>query len=104
MGYARFLAMKKLLQINTTVNYGSHGRIAEEIGQLAIAHSWESYIAFGRYERHSASKLIKIGNEIDIAVHGLLTRIFDKHGLCIVQPALVIGLLPNDQSGLIQSI
>ena len=29
--------MKKLLQINSVVNSGSTGRIAEEIGQIAIA-------------------------------------------------------------------
>ncbi len=40
--------MKKLLQINSVVNSGSTGRIAEEIGQTAIAAGWESYIAYGR--------------------------------------------------------
>jgi len=40
--------MKKLLQINSVVNSGSTGRIAEEIGQTAIAAGWMSYIAYGR--------------------------------------------------------
>ena len=73
--------MKKLFQINSVVNYGSTGRIAEEIGQIAIANGWESYIAYGRGEGVSKSKLIKIGNEIDIKLHGLKTRILDRHGL-----------------------
>lgn len=70
-----------LLQINTTVNYGSNGRIAEEIGLTAMAHGWESYIAFGRHERPSASRLLKVGKDLDIALHGLQTRLFDRHGL-----------------------
>ncbi|CEA15276.1 group 1 glycosyl transferase [Fermentimonas caenicola] len=73
--------MKTLLQINSVVNSGSTGRIAEEIGQTAIAAGWESYIAYGRNERPSSSKLIKIGNNNDIKLHGLKTRLFDRHGL-----------------------
>ena len=73
--------MKKLLQINSVVNSGSTGRIAEEIGQTAIAAGWESYIAYGRNNRSSQSELIKIGNDWDIWMHGLQTRLFDQHGL-----------------------
>jgi putative colanic acid biosynthesis glycosyltransferase len=73
--------MKTLLQINTVVNMGSTGHIVEEIGQMAIQNGWNSYIAFGRNERPSKSKLIKIGTKIDIKLHGLQTRFFDRHGL-----------------------
>lgn len=72
--------MKILLQINSVVNSGSTGRIAEEIGQSAISAGWESYIAYGRNERPSESNLIKVGSEWDIKLHGLQTRLFDKHG------------------------
>lgn len=71
----------KLLQINSIVNSGSTGRIAEEIGQTAIKAGWDSYIAYARKYGSSNSKLIKIGNNIDIKMHGLKTRMFDKHGL-----------------------
>lgn len=73
--------MKKLLQINSVVNSGSTGRIAEEIAHTAIASGWESYIAFGRNERYSESNLIRIGNNLGIKMHGLQTRLFDRHGL-----------------------
>jgi len=72
---------KTLLQINSVINSGSTGRIAEEIGQTAIAAGWESYIAYGRNERPSSSKLIKVGTDKDIKLHGLQTRLFDRHGL-----------------------
>jgi glycosyltransferase involved in cell wall biosynthesis len=71
----------KLLQINSVVNSGSTGRIAEEIGQTAIAAGWKSYIAYGRNDRPSQSELIKIGNDWDIKMHGFQTRLFDRHGL-----------------------
>lgn len=73
--------MKIILQINSVVNSGSTGRIAEETGQTAIAAGWESYIAYGRNDRPSRSNLIKIGNDWDIRIHGLQTRLFDRHGL-----------------------
>ena len=73
--------MKKVLQINSVVNTGSTGRIAEDIGLLLMDNNWESIIAFGRYGNSSKSKLIKIGNKLDNYVHVAYTRIFDRHGL-----------------------
>lgn len=70
-----------LLQINSVVNSGSTGRIAEEIGQVTMKNGWKSYIAYARNERTSESKTIKIGNDWDIKWHGLQTRLFDRHGL-----------------------
>lgn len=72
--------MKKLLQINTVVNTTSTGRIAEDIGNIAMQNGWESHIAFGRNEQKSNSTKIKIGNRYDFIWHGLATRLFDKHG------------------------
>lgn len=71
---------KTLLQINTVVNSGSTGRIVEEIGEMAINKGWKSFIAYGRYSNSSKSKLIKIGNKWGILIHGIYTRVFDKHG------------------------
>lgn len=72
---------KTLLQINSTVNIGSTGRIAEEIGQIAVLSGWDSYIAYGRSARVSKSNLIKIGNRLSIYVHLIKARLFDLHGL-----------------------
>lgn len=72
----------KLLQINSTANWGSTGRIAEQIGDVAISLGWESYIAYGRYANKSSSHLIKIGNKVDSAWHLLCSRLFDCQGLC----------------------
>lgn len=72
--------MKTLLQINSVVNSGSTGRIAEDIGRIAMGKGWKSYIAYARNERPSQSQLIKIGGDWDIKLHGLQTRLLDNHG------------------------
>lgn len=71
----------KIFQINTTSNWGSTGRIAEEIGLLIKEKGNESYIAFGRYSNPSQSKIYHIGNKQNFYSHALQTRIFDNHGL-----------------------
>jgi len=72
--------MKTLLQINATVNTGSTGRIAEEIGQRAIAAGYDSYIAYGREARNSQSKLIQVGSKWNNRWHGFISLLFDAHG------------------------
>lgn len=73
--------MPKLLQIAVEGNIGSTGTIAEAIGVLVMEHGWESYIAHGRFPRPSKSQIIKIGNKIDVLMHVMETRLFDRHGL-----------------------
>lgn len=73
--------MPKLLQINSVVNMGSTGRIAEQLGQLAIAQGWESYIAYGREARESQSTLIKIGSKLSVYLHAIASKYLDCHGL-----------------------
>ena len=73
--------MKTLLQINVTANWGSTGKIAEDIGRLAIENSFESWIGYGRGNPNSKSNLIRIGNDFDLKFHGIQTRLFDNHGL-----------------------
>ena len=73
--------MRKILQINSVVNTGSTGRIAEGIGQTAMKAGWRSYIAYGRSANPSQSELIKIGDKWDMYNHMLQTRVLDNHGL-----------------------
>ena len=74
--------MSTLLQINITSNWGSTGKIAEAIGAAAMAHGWESYIAYGRWCNPSQSHLIKIGGACNKYFHYAEQRIFDNEGLC----------------------
>ena len=76
------MIMPTLLQINVTANWGSTGKIAEQIGLCAMKHGWESYIAYGRWCNPSKSHLIKIGNKLDMYMHYAEQRIRDNEGLC----------------------
>lgn len=77
--------MKKLLQINPVVRVStSTGRIMQEIGELAMRNGWESYVAYSKGRdgiRTCASHTIPVGNKWDTWMHGLETRLFDRHGL-----------------------
>ena len=70
-----------LLQINLSANVGSHGRIAEEIGKMAMEQGWRSLIAYGRAANPSKNELIRVGTNLDIYEHLIETRLFDNHGL-----------------------
>ena len=80
--------MKKLLQINPVIRTNtSTGRIMQEIGELAIANGWDSYIAYsgGRDGiKPCRSKLIPVGGKLSVALHGIWTRLTDRHGLASV--------------------
>ncbi len=73
--------MPTLLQINSVAYTGSTGRIAGDLGLLARRQGWESHIAFGRSGGPGGPNTFRIGNDADIMIHGLQTRIFDRHGL-----------------------
>jgi len=71
----------KLLQINTSLNTTSTGRITEEIGLSAMDHGLESYAAYSNIgPGGSRSQTVKIGSELDRYLHGVKTRVLDRHG------------------------
>lgn len=73
--------MAKILQINVTANWGSTGKIAEHIGQTAMRHGWDSYIAYGRMINPSKSQLIRVGSQFDVYSHYVVGRALDAEGL-----------------------
>ena len=76
---------KRLLQINPVLRRNtSTGRIVQEIGELAMAHGWESYIAYSRGRdgmMPCKSQTVPVGGKMSVAWHGLMTRLLDRHGL-----------------------
>lgn len=70
----------KILQINTSVNTGSTGRIAEDLGRLLISKGHQSYIAYGRTNNQSISENLRISKRTGILLHVLKSRLFDRHG------------------------
>lgn len=72
--------MTTIVQINVTANWGSHGKIAEDIGKMVTNRNWRSIIAYGRYSNPSQNEVIRIGTDNSIRWHGLESRLFDNHG------------------------
>ena len=74
--------MPKLLQINECLNL-STGKIAQQIGELAISTGWESWIAYSGREREIPSKshLIKVGSFMDSCIHYVENKFLDNEGL-----------------------
>lgn len=71
-----------IVQVNETAARGSHGVIAEAIGQLVIDGGGRSMLAFGRAAPGmTSSELVRVGNRLGVFCHGLETRMFDGHGL-----------------------
>lgn len=74
--------MKKVLQINITANWGSTGKIAEQINECAQMHGWKTYMAYGRHCNPSSSQLIRVGKKLDSYLHYGEQSLFDNEGLC----------------------
>ena len=72
----------KLLQINTSLNTSSTGKIVSQISNMCIDNGDQSFIAFsGRYyENRGEVNTFRIGFKLDFYWHALVTRIFDRHG------------------------
>jgi putative colanic acid biosynthesis glycosyltransferase len=81
INYKKNLRMKTLLQLNCTANWGSTGKIAEQIGLCAMAHGWDSYIAYGRWMNPSKSKLIRVGSRLNPYEHYAENLLLDNEGL-----------------------
>mgnify|MGYP000741879242 CR=1 FL=1 len=77
--------MKRLLQINPVLRVStSTGRIMQEIGELAMQNGWESYVTYSKGRdglKACSSKIITVGNKRSVVWHGIVTRLFDRHGL-----------------------
>lgn len=75
----------KLLVINSVLGFGSTGRICLDIAKRFEQNGYEVKVAYGRNfgklsedaERYG----VRIGNDMDVYVHGIYARITDRHGL-----------------------
>lgn len=73
--------MKRLLQLNISLNWGSTGKIAEGIAAAARESGWETFQAYGGNHRESEQYAIRAGGFVDRCIHYGLQRLFDSEGL-----------------------
>lgn len=74
--------MSKLIQINECLNF-STGKIAQQIGEVAIENGWDSWIAYSvrQSAKPSKSDLIRVGNRIGPYIHFVENKVLDREGL-----------------------
>lgn len=74
--------MPTLFQINVAANCGSHGRIAEQIGLLAMQHGWDVWLAHGaRFVQPSQLHTYQTQGKSGEYLHYVKSLLLDGHGL-----------------------
>ena len=74
--------MLKIIQINTALNCGSHGRIVEQISRVATDRGFETTIVHGaRYLNKSQFADIQTTTKTQELLNGVRSLLFDAHGL-----------------------
>ena len=73
--------MPKLLVINVSINRGSTGKIAEQIGNMAQDHGWDCYVGYGNFNFGSRMQAFHISSKFYKRVHAIESRLLDNHGL-----------------------
>ena len=70
----------KVLQINSVCGYGSTGRIAADLSRYLTQNGDDCLIAYGRGHAPDDVKSIRIGTDFDVYLHGICSRITERHG------------------------
>lgn len=71
---------KRVMLINTVAATGSVGRIVTGLYHALEDHGYECLIAFGRGEPPAGCRYYRIGTDMDVYLHGGMSRITDRHG------------------------
>lgn len=74
----------KYLFINSVCGIGSTGRICTDLAKKLEADGHDVKIAYGRSNvipDQLRKYAVRIGNDFDVKIHGLESRLFDNHGL-----------------------
>lgn len=75
----------KIVQINPVLRTStSTGRIMQEIGTLVESNGWKNWCAYGKGRdgiRPCTTPILPVGGKWSTALHGILTRALDRHGL-----------------------
>lgn len=72
----------KILQVNAVCGRGSTGRIAADLADILKTNGHECRIAYGRDTPPESCReiAVRIGNNWDVRLHGVATRLLDTHG------------------------
>lgn len=74
------LENRRVLLVNTVAGTGSVGRLVTGLYDALSKRGYECLIAYGRDDAPEGYNCYRIGNDFDVYVHGLISRLKDKHG------------------------
>ncbi|MBR1876532.1 MAG: glycosyltransferase [Lachnospiraceae bacterium] len=72
---------KRVLFINSIVGTGSTGRIIAGLCRVLKENGADALVCYGRGGAPKEPDTYRIGPDLDVYAHGLISRITDKHGL-----------------------
>lgn len=70
----------KVLQINSVCGFGSTGRIIMELYSALEEQGHDCLVAYGRKSAPGKVNTIRIGSNLSVSIHALLSRVTDKQG------------------------
>ena len=76
----KHLETRKVLLVNTVVGTGSVGRLTQGLYHALSANGYECMVAYGRDTHPQDINGYRIGQDLDVYLHGGLSRITDRHG------------------------
>ena len=74
------LETRRVMLVNTVVGTGSVGRLVAGLYETLSANGYECMVAYGRDTHPEGMNAYRIGQDLDVYIHGALSRITDRHG------------------------
>ncbi len=74
------LETRRVILVNTVVGTGSVGRLVEGLYNTLNANGYECMVAYGRDTHPEGMNAYRIGQDLDVYIHGVLSRLTDRHG------------------------
>ncbi|MCR5302866.1 MAG: glycosyltransferase [Lachnospiraceae bacterium] len=74
------LETRRVMLVNTVVGTGSVGRLMAGLYYTLSANGYECMVAYGRGSHPEDMNAYRIGQDLDVYIHGGLSRLTDRHG------------------------
>ncbi len=74
------LETRRVMLVNTVVGTGSVGRLVAGLYDTLTANGYECMVAYGRDTHPEGMNAYRIGQDLDVYIHGALSRLTDRHG------------------------
>lgn len=74
------LENRRVILVNTVVGTGSVGRLTQGLYHALTDNGYDCLVAYGRGEAPSDMNSYRIDQDVDVYIHGGLSRLTDRHG------------------------